>query len=79
MHKKPLVWMGIALLLLSLTACAETKELKKKKAEAARKVGEAHLQQENYLRECSKGLMPMSYTDECYTMFHCILDSTSLK
>ncbi|MHC4791804.1 MAG: tetratricopeptide repeat protein [Planctomycetota bacterium] len=48
MHKKPLVWMSVTLLLLSLTACAESKAIKKKKAEAARKVGEAYLLQENY-------------------------------
>ncbi|MHC4459320.1 MAG: tetratricopeptide repeat protein [Planctomycetota bacterium] len=48
MHKKPLIWMGVALLLLSLAACAESKQIKKKKAEAARKVGEAHLGQKNY-------------------------------
>ncbi len=48
MYKKPLVWMGVALLLLSLTACAETKELKKKKGEAARKVGEVYLEQGKY-------------------------------
>jgi tetratricopeptide (TPR) repeat protein len=40
--------MGIALLLLSLAACAETKELKKKKGEAARKVGEVYLGQGKY-------------------------------
>ncbi len=48
MHKKLLVWMGVTLLLLSLAACAETKELKKKKGEAARMVGEAYLGQGNY-------------------------------
>ncbi len=49
--------MGVAFLLLSLTACAETKAIKKKKAEAARKVGEAYLRQGNYtaaLRELLK-------------------------
>jgi len=66
MHKKLLVWMGVTLLLLSLTACAETKELKKKKAEAARKVGEAYLLQENYraaLKELLKAekLYPKDY------------------
>jgi len=66
MHKKRLVWIGVALLLLSLTACAESKALKKKKAEAARKVGEAHLLQENYraaLKELLKAekLYPKDY------------------
>ena len=57
MHKKPLVWMGVALLLLSLTACAASKELKKQQAKAARQVGEVHLRQGNYtaaLRELLK-------------------------
>ncbi|MGD2272493.1 MAG: tetratricopeptide repeat protein [Desulfobacterales bacterium] len=48
MLRKPLAWVGIVVLLLSLAACAETRELKKKKGEAARKVGEAYLRQENY-------------------------------
>ncbi len=48
MERNRLVWMGIAVLLLSLAACAGNKELRKQKAEAARKVGEAYLLQENY-------------------------------
>jgi Tfp pilus assembly protein PilF len=48
MHKNRLVWLSIAFLLLSLTACAESKVVRKEKAKAARKVGEAFLRQENY-------------------------------
>ena len=57
MHKNRLVWLSIALLLLSLTACAESKAVRREKARAARKVGEAFLRQENYtaaLRELLK-------------------------
>ena len=40
--------MAIAVLLLSLAACAGNKEIRKQKAEAARKVGEVYLRQGNY-------------------------------
>ena len=57
MYKNRLVWLIITLLLLSLSACAESKAVRRQKAEAARKVGEAFIRQENYtaaLRELLK-------------------------
>jgi len=46
--KQALVWMGIAVLLLGLTACAGNKELQKKKAEASRNLGKAYLNEGKY-------------------------------
>lgn len=60
MKKNMCVWAGLVLLTLFLAACAGNKQLKKKQAEATRKLGEAYLRQGNYtaalseLREAEK-------------------------